>query len=43
MLELVEIGAPVVRHGAGIVEPSLVELFDIRGVTPEQIGVGLGI
>ena len=36
---VVEIGAPVVGHGAGVVEVGLVQLFDVRGIAPEQVRV----
>ena len=39
VLQLVEVLAPVVGDRAGIVQIGLVELFDIRGVAAEEIGV----
>src|SRR5690606_5878846 len=40
-LHIVEIGPPFFRNGARIIEVALVEFFDIRGITAEQIGVRL--
>jgi len=39
VLEGVEVGAPVVWHRAGVVEIGLVQLFNVGGVTPEQVRV----
>jgi hypothetical protein len=35
VLELVEIIAPLVRNGTGVIEVRLVEFLDIRGVAAE--------
>jgi hypothetical protein len=40
VLQVVEVGAPVVGHAAGVVEVGLVKLFDIRGIATEQVRVG---
>jgi len=40
MLERVEVGAPRIRHGAGVLEIGLVHLFHVGRVTAEQVGVG---
>jgi hypothetical protein len=39
VLKAVEVGAPVVRHAARVVEISLVELLDVGRVAPEQVRV----
>jgi hypothetical protein len=41
VLHVVEVRAPVVRHGSRIVEVRLVQFFDVRRVASKQIGVGL--
>ena len=40
VLQRVEVGAPVVRHGAGVLEIGLVHLLHVRRVAAEQVGVG---
>mmetsp|Transcript_21665 Transcript_21665/g.84340 ORF Transcript_21665/g.84340 Transcript_21665/m.84340 type:complete len:844 (+) Transcript_21665:834-3365(+) len=40
VLQRVEVGAPVVRHGARVVEVGLVHLLHIRRIATEQVGVG---
>ena len=37
----VEVGPPLLRNRAGIVQVAFVQLFDVRCVTAEQIGIGL--
>ena len=39
VLEGVEVGAPVVWHGTGVVEVGLVQLFNVWGIAPEQVRV----
>ena len=40
VLQRVEVGAPRIRHGAGVLEIGLVHLFHVRRVAAEQVGVG---
>ncbi len=40
VLERVEVGAPRIRHRAGVLEIGLVHLFHVGRVTAEQVGVG---
>ena len=39
VLQLVEVGAPVVRHGPRVVEVLLVHLLDVGRIAPEQVRV----
>jgi len=37
VLELIEVAAPFVRNGPGIVEVGFVEFFYVRGITAKQV------